>query len=610
MHFQPSLPRLPIPELQKTCERYLRAQKPLLSEPHYSSLEKMVKQFLATSGPQLQKELKAIDAVNKHTSYISEPWFDLYLKDRKPIPINYNPFLVFVNDPKEGYNDQSIRATNLVISSLRFMKSLRANLLEPEVFHLNPKKSDTQLFRTVTGMLPSSLSWYGAYLFKAYPLDMSQYENLFNTSRIPELNKDRLYHDSSRKHILIMKGGNLFSLNVLDESGTIIDPQTLLICIRFILKHCTKKAEHPVGVLTTENRDQWAIARKHLESIGNIDHLKSIDGSLFNLVLDDVEPTTEWKTVIRQFLHSDGRNRWFDKSFSLIVNKGGMAGLNFEHSWGDGIAVLRYFENIYKDSTQKPCVHPGNVDHNCTPEQLVKSLEFKLDDKAKAFISEADKKYDKTCKSLDVQVYEFNHFGKKLCKVRKISPDYIMQLAFQIAHDKLMGKQVATYESCSTAAFKHGRTETVRPCTVETKAFCKLLNAGNEKNILVLREMIKKCSEIHGQLIKEAAMGQGFDRHMFALNLLAQKNGNIPDVFVDPSYATINHNILSTSTLNSDVLLLGAFGPVVEDGYGIGYSIWNERLGSIVTNYSHSTDGEGFIACMEGALNEIYKILQ
>lgn len=33
---------------------------------------------------------------------------------------------------------------------------------------------------------------------------------------------------------------------------------------------------------------------------------------------------------------------------------------------------------------------------------------------------------------------------------------------------------VGTYESCSTAAFKHGRTETVRPCTIKT-AVCIIL---------------------------------------------------------------------------------------------------------------------------------------
>lgn len=40
---------------------------------------------------------------------------------------------------------------------------------------------------------------------------------------------------------------------------------------------------------------------------------------------------------------------------------------------------------------------------------------------------------------------------------------------FQIAYYQIAGTHVTTYESCSTAAFKHGRTEAVRPCTIETQ---------------------------------------------------------------------------------------------------------------------------------------------
>lgn len=41
------------------------------------------------------------------------------------------------------------RATNFVISYGRMKRSLDACLLEPEVFHMDPKKSDTKFFRTV-----------------------------------------------------------------------------------------------------------------------------------------------------------------------------------------------------------------------------------------------------------------------------------------------------------------------------------------------------------------------------------------------------------------------------------------------------------------------------
>lgn len=53
--------------------------------------------------------------------------------------------------------------------------------------------------------------------------------------------------------------------------------------------------------------------------------------------------------------------RWFDKSFSLIVARDGKAAVNFEHSWGDGVAVMRFLNESFKDSTGKPRVHPEEV---------------------------------------------------------------------------------------------------------------------------------------------------------------------------------------------------------------------------------------------------------
>jgi hypothetical protein len=71
-----------------------------------------------------------------------------------------------------------------------------------------------------------------------------------------------------------------------------------------------------------------------------------------------------------------------------------------------------------------------------------------------------------------------------------------------------------------------------------------------------------------------ACAGKGFDRHLFVLRIMAQQRGKeLPEIFRDPAYAKINHNILSTSTLTSPALMFGGFGPVVPDGYGIGKCI-------------------------------------
>ena len=50
MHFQPSLPRLPIPPLEKTCQRYLNAQKPLLDNTAMEKTKKLVNDFQSRAG--------------------------------------------------------------------------------------------------------------------------------------------------------------------------------------------------------------------------------------------------------------------------------------------------------------------------------------------------------------------------------------------------------------------------------------------------------------------------------------------------------------------------------------------------------------------------------
>lgn len=197
--------------------------------------------------------------------------------------------------------------------------------------------------------------------------------------------------------------------------------------------------------------------------------------------------------------------------------------------------------------------------------------------------------------------------GKKTCKVNKVSPDSIMQLGFQLAHYKQFGKFVSTYESCSTAAFRHGRTETMRPCTVHTKEFCLEVETKKNGNKSELREIINKCSAYHGELTKNAAMGQGFDRHLFGLRKTAEKNGMaMPELFQDPAYAMINYNIISTSTLSSPNIIAGAFGPVVPDGFGLAYGIQDDNLGVVVGSYKKHQNNADFVQ----ALKDSYKVIE
>jgi carnitine O-palmitoyltransferase 2 len=316
--------------------------------------------------------------------------------------------------------------------------------------------------------------------------------------------------------------------------------------------------------------------------------------------------------TIRNLLFEECKNRWYDKSLSVIVDKSGTAGINFEHSWGDGVAVLRYFNEIYKDISNNPFVHPSTK-KNLSVESTVKHLQFDIDDKAQNDIAKAIECHQQIIDSIDMNFLRYNQLNKVECKKYKVSPDSIMQLSFQLGYYKQYQKFVGSYESCSTSAFRHGRTETMRPCTSETKAFVEAIESStNRPSNKELRAMLDKCSAKHNQLTKEAAMGQGFDRHLFALKTAAERIRILDnfDLFKDPAYAKINHNIISTSTLSSSALLAGGFGAVVKNGYGIGYNIQDDLLGCVVANYNTETNGKEFVDCLKQSYDDLTEVIQ
>lgn len=609
MHYQKSLPRLPVPKLEDTIRRYLAAQRPLLNDEQYSNTEKLAQEFQSGAGKQLHEELVALDKKNKHTSYISAPWFDMYLSARESIVLNFNPFMSFNPDPKPEYNDQLVRATNMVCSAVRFMKTLRAGLLEPEVFHLNPAKSDTDSFKKLIRWVPPSISWFGAYMVNAYPLDMSQYFRLFNSTRIPKYKRDELLTDDRGRHLLVMKRGNLYVFDALDRDGNLIKPAEVQAHLKYILEDPTQASAFPLGVLTSENRDTWTGLRQKLLDAGNGEALQLVDTALFCLCLDE-EVLRDHIHISHNMLHGDGCNRWYDKSFSVILAKDGQAAINFEHSWGDGVAVLRFQNEVFKDTTEKPLVGPGSQPASVDSSSAVRRLEFKLNDELKAGITKAKANFQAAVSKLTIDAMEFKKGGKEQLKKKKLSPDAIAQLAFQMGFLRQYGQTVATYESCSTAAFKHGRTETIRPASIHTKQCAKaFVQQPGQHSVEQLLGLLNECSKYHGQLTREAAMGQGFDRHLFAMRYLANSKGMaLPSLYQDPAYAAINHNILSTSTLTSPAVSLGGFAPVVPDGFGVGYGVHDEWIGCNVSSYP-ARDVHEFLRCVHKSLEDIFTVL-
>ncbi|CAF0820364.1 unnamed protein product [Adineta steineri] len=622
-HFQNSLPRLPIPQLDKTCQRYLAALKPILNndENAYKETQSILADFRTGDGKRLDAKLRQQNASNRHTSYISKPWFEMYLKSRLPLILNFNFFLVFTDDQQQL--KPAARITNYIISSVRFMNTLRSNFLDPEVYHLNPKKSNTDQFRKYLRYVPKRFAFYGAVIQKAFPLDMSQYNRLFNSTRIPRTDCDILQTNLDKiRHIIVIKRGHYYKVNVLDNNGDLLPAEQIAAMMKYLSEDLNEdENQYPFGYFTADKRDRWATIRTQIETLSehNKQMFKEIDSSIMVVCLDEDDLSKLERSRSKQQLadYVSGRylcynavNRWYDKSFNMIMLSDGTLGLHCEHSWGDGVALLRFCNDIDKDANENNKITSSNYQTiQSSTNNCIEKLEFQLDDKIKNEFQISKENYKNFVSKFNVNTFQEPILGKNLLKKSSLSPDAIMQLGIQMAYYRLHHRFVSTYESCSTAVYKHGRTETIRPVTHETKTFIEILTKSN--NDQLKKDLLKKCSDRHQQLIKEAATGQGFDRHLFALKYLQEieNKESLHRIYKDKSYQIMNHTILSTSTVASKHIAAGGFGPVVDNGFGIGYLIDDEQCGLLVTSYLHK-ELPSFMQAADESFRELANIIK
>ncbi|VDK74902.1 unnamed protein product, partial [Anisakis simplex] len=197
----------------------------------------------------------------------------------------------------------------------------------------------------------------------------------------------------------------------------------------------------------------------------------------------------------------------------MIVDARGQSTINFEHSWGDGVAVLRLMEESYRDTNRNHFVDPNQqVDQNVPIEKHCRPIEFTLNDSLKGAVADAQSKHLANGSSLQFGIVEYFGMTRDSLKKAKLSPDAMMQLAIQLAFHRLYKDFVPTYESCSTAAFLKGDSLDGRVCD---------------------------CS------------GEGFDRHLMALRMTAERLGRKqPALFSNSYFKYMNEFILSTSTLS------------------------------------------------------------
>ncbi|KAI9206579.1 acyltransferase ChoActase/COT/CPT [Polychytrium aggregatum] len=542
--FQSQLPKLPVPELDETCDRYLTTVKPFLSEQDFERTKLAVEEFKKGGvGQELQKRLVE-RAQKSETSWLIDWWNEwAYMGYRDPVVINVSYFFVFRDDKRR--KQPAARAASLVTGALLFRDSLLKEELEPD-------------------------------MVRTTPLCMQQYKYMFNNCRIPQIPSDitRNSDPKENQHIVVMRKNQFYSLTVIDKDGSQLSTDEIEEQLLKIYEQADKIGKVPaVGALTSEHRDVWTNIRDEmLKSPLNAASLEAIESAILVLCLDDTKPVTH-DEASRACWHGDGRNRFYDKSLEFIVFDNGKAGFLGEHSMMDATPTSRLCDFILEGLDNGTINHGTRTGASIEPVRL----EFELTDSLLQAIDTAQTNFAALIAKEDLRVVAFDGYGKNLIKKLQVSPDAYTQMAMQLAYYRMYGHCVPTYESGMTKKFLCGRTETCRSVTMESVDWVKAMDdpalSPKEKG-----ELGRKAVGAQSAYMAKCIDGRGVDRHLLGLKLSVLPGEPVPSLFADPAYAYSTHWYLSTSQITSEYFEGYGWGQVVSDGYGIAYMVPNNKL--------------------------------
>ncbi|XP_060102042.1 carnitine O-palmitoyltransferase 1, muscle isoform isoform X1 [Heteronotia binoei] len=581
---QTSLPKLPLPKVEETIKRYLESVHHLMDPERYEQMEALARQFQKKMAPRLQKYLTLKSWWT--TNYVSDWWEEyVYLRGRDPIMVNSNYYIMdFLY--AQPTRRQAARAGNAVHAMLLYRHKLDREELKPVM---------------IQGVVP---------------MCSFQMERIFNTTRIPGKETDSLLHLSDSKHLAVYHTGRFYKV-WLYHAGKLLSPRDLEMQFQRILEDPSRPqpGEERLAALTAGDRLPWAEVRARYFSQGkNRAALDCIDRAAFFLTLDEdtcgYNPQNEdsLDEFAKSLLHGQCYDRWFDKSFTLVVYRNGKLGANAEHSWGDAPIMGHLWEfMLATDAFQLGYGNSGHchgVPNTALPPP--QRLQWDISAECRLAIEISYSVAKALAEDVDFHCFRFMDFGKGCIKKCRTSPDAFIQMALQLAHFRDKGYFCLTYEASMTRLFREGRTETVRSCTREATDFVRGMEDPDVSPLECL-QLFREAAEKHQRLYRLAMTGAGIDRHLFCLYVvsryLREESPFLAQVLSEPWRLSTSQTpqqqikMFDLETNPDHVSPGGGFGPVANDGYGVSYIIAGEHLITfhISSKYSHpETDSKRF----------------
>ncbi|GFO28282.1 peroxisomal carnitine o-octanoyltransferase [Plakobranchus ocellatus] len=517
--YENDLLSLPVPDLSNTLKKYLASVRPLVSAEEYRTTEAVVKRFAEEEGPYLHQRLT--EFAEGKRNWIENWWEEQsYLGMRLPLPMMNMSGFAQQEDVWPARNGTQVpRAAAVLYYSLKFWEYTRKEMHRPAMDR------------------------------RGRPLSMYMFKRIYNTVRLPGVDKDELIHYFKTEeegdcptHVIVMSKGHIFCLEMFGEDGELLTPPEIEVQLEKIKdKSIALGPAHGVPFLTSMGRSTWAETRSRLINLHpqNREISQTIQESIVALWLEDGTVSDE-----------------------------------SHHTVGEGIMMVSICTYIHKKLQETGGVWKGDRQIRSLPEP--KHLQFVLDDELMLTIDKAKEDY---AALYSVMILDFK-------RLERYNEPY--NALYEIL------RLVPTYETAPTRQFYHGRTAAMRTCTKEVLDWCTAMDdpkiAHQQKMKLFVRAVTRHLTDF-----AEATELKDCDRHLLGLSLIAKKEGrSTPELYTDPSFSKSGgggNYILVTSCLGYSSILGGVLpGAKHKNSIACFYKINDDKVTFFVSKWNEDVE--------------------
>ncbi|KAG5505395.1 hypothetical protein GH5_03415 [Leishmania sp. Ghana 2012 LV757] len=565
-HYQRSLPKLPLPFLHDTLQRYLSAAKPLCTPKQLETTSAIAATLLSGEGRRVHDELRRTDKANPRTSYISSDLFEQTLKERGALPLRSHRTWLVRADPEK--QDMLVRSAYWIWASAHFYKLYLDNQLRPEVhysvdggFVKGSGYCTAEWFQRTAALLSDYVSTpfvYTASLGVAQPLDMSQFDCLFNSSRVPGILQDEIKPVGFAPYVVVQYRGHQFQMTVADADCVPLSVDELYAQLRDIVRAKAARPSTDVSVLSALPRTEWNGARTLLlRNVMNVKSLQAVEESMLVLNLD----ADDERDVMADPMSAVGVtakspsvravNRWWDKSLSVSVNSRGDVAVSAESSWGDGVAVQRYINDVYALTR---AAHSHVLRKDAPAAHRLRQLQWHVPEELKAVAERATGQLNKDRESLDVAAGVLD-----VATIPTPTVEATLQLAAQLAMFRLQQQPVNCMQYTNMHCYLRGRSEPFPLTTLESTAFLLSMRSAQRDD---QRAACHAALQRYREEKNAVRRGSTTLSHLSALRLTAERFlGRAPDFYSDPLFSLVTQPALQFEMIDAEAT------------YGCGYTL-------------------------------------